>query len=849
MQPLVQAMLHRYPFLFIAIAACLGVLLDHVFKTFLGSGESFPFRLRCWGTLAVCLVVVLNAGVIVGRRRKRKTTGFGRISVNGVWLICLSALWHGYCDHRYESAGVLRWIRENDQPAILRGTLDSTVTLRPNPMANLERREAVPQLQSQLTLRVDSARDGGLWRPTSGRLLVFADGDLSDRLPGDRLQVMGQVRRFNAPSNPGEPDLRPMYRRRGLHGKVDTKNADSIQSLTSGPSNLSRLIASVAGRARQTLFRHTDEVTGPLAVALIVGQREFVEPKTRDKLLATGTAHLLSVSGMHLAILVIGVSSLISLVGLRGAAKFTIVILFSMFYVAVTGGRPPVMRAAILVGVLILATGFRRPSQPLNTLAVAALVLIAINPENVFSVGVHLSFLAVVVLMLAGRTITPAGLSAELELKRDAEFDALLDQSSGRLRWLIKAAGRLVVQMAWLSGCVTAVSLPLIWSTFHLISFVSVLTNVAVWFGLVIALPAGVTTVVFAMVHPWLAMLPGVVCHGALAYMWWIIDWAAAIPMGHLWLPAPPIVAVILYYLVLLCSLMDRTRRGRWIRLGWFTVWCLAATVTATRPSPIPPETLEATFIDVGHGTAVVIRNDSGAVYLYDCGRLGNALGTSREIDAALWSMGIYRIDAILLSHADADHYNAFGSLCDRFDVRRVILPAGMLSSTDPLLDTVRTAIERHQIELREVSAGDSVSAIGMDLQVMHPPPHGVGGDDNANSMVLRVDHADQSLILPGDLEPPGVTPVTSQPRPFPGGVLMAPHHGSLTLDSAQVLRWARPSVAVVSGGTRAGRPEVAAMLSVTGSEVVTTTNGGAVRIRMHADGRIEVRSWRKSPW
>jgi competence protein ComEC len=118
---------------------------------------------------------------------------------------------------------------------------------------------------------------------------------------------------------------------------------------------------------------------------------------------------------------------------------------------------------------------------------------------------------------------------------------------------------------------------------------------------------------------------------------------------------------------------------------------------------------------------------------------------------------------------------------------------------------------------------------------VLHPPPYRVQGNDNANSLVLRIDADGQSLVLPGDLEPPGLEMVLNRSRPLPGGVLMAPHHGSLTVDSQAILDWARPGQVIVSGGERAKRPEVAEALRVRGSDVFVTAEIGAIQVTLTA--------------
>jgi competence protein ComEC len=279
-------------------------------------------------------------------------------------------------------------------------------------------------------------------------------------------------------------------------------------------------------------------------------------------------------------------------------------------------------------------------------------------------------------------------------------------------------------------------------------------------------------------------------------------------------------------------------------------VWGLATCFLVTRAADLPPDTLEATFIDVGHGTSVIVRSPDKKVWLYDCGRMGNALGTSRDIDTALWSLGVTHLSGVFLSHADTDHYNALPALLERFRVDRVITPPEMLSDEDEGLMEMRSALLRHGVVVREIAAGGLREAIDdAAMSVLHPPPEGIDGSDNANSLVLCVEHAGKTLLLPGDLEPPGTESLISLPRPPPGGVLMAPHHGSLSMNADAVLAWVRPAETIVSGSTRAGRVEVREMLSVTGSGVHVTAVEGAVRVRMDGRGRILVRRWLDRPW
>ncbi len=760
------------------------------------------------------------------------------------------ALRHAHDGAEFQSASILSVAHPTAQPAVIEGTVDKPVILRRHPLADQIGRRGGSPWQTQIELSVRQYRVGHQFQPFTGRLLVVCDGRLDDLRPGDSIRVFGSLRSFSAPTNPGQRDLRSVFRRRYLHARVNVDRPEQVVVIDAGSNRPTRLIAAIAADSRDRLLAHTSKRNGPLAVALVIGQRDFVDTDTRDLLLVTGTAHLLSVSGLHLAIIVVLASWLAMGLRLSGTLKIVCIIAICLLYTAITGARPPVVRAAVLVVAVMLSMWMRRPSQPINTLALAALLLIAYNPELVFSVGVQLSFLAVATLLVCGRRSSQRSLAVERSVAREQRLQSLVEKSRWQpIRWL-RLAAHFVGQLIWYSLCVTMLSMPLVWHQFHLVSPISVVTNVLLGPLLFVALGTGVATVVGGWIADPLAIVPGFVCDHSLGSMRWVIETAASIPGGHHWLPAPPTWWVIAFYVVLAGSLLLPTgRRASMFRYLCIVGWAGAAYLIATHQSALPKGTVEATFVDVGHGTCVVLRFDNDDVWLYDCGRLGNDNGSSRDIDSTLWSMGVSSLQGIFLSHADADHFNALPGVLRRFGADQIITPPGMLGEPEGALVAARRAIEAAGVPVRELSRGDRLNIGGCSIEVLHPPLVRLPGSDNANSLVLQIDHGGEALLLPGDLEPPGTEALIRQRRPPPGGALMAPHHGSLAMEAESVLQWSRPGDTIVSGGQRARRPEVQEMLSTTGSGVYVTANVGAIRVRLSRQGEVQVRSWLESPW
>jgi competence protein ComEC len=826
-------LVYRLPLLLIAISAVIGVLLDSQL------GGPHP----AWGLVWMLLLVAAIVAIIAARKRVR------RAATILVWLP-LTALLHHSSEVSYQQADLLKHVGATSEPTILEGVIDIPLVLRRHPLADQPSRRDQSPWQTQLEVDLARIKIGRRFQPTDGRVLVFVDGRRDELRPGDAIRIYGTIQQFTPPTNPGERDLRPIYQRRRLHARVQVGSQDQVVLLGQRWGGLNRRIASIAASSRDLLLRHTSPSTGPLAVALVIGQRDFVDRDTRDLLLVTGTAHLLSVSGLHLAIIAVLASWSAMVFGSNSFLRIGWVILVCLLYTAITGGRPPVMRAWVLVAILMIAIWIRRPNQPINTLSLAALLLIVINPKFVFSIGVQLSFLAVATLLLCGQRRVDGGAAVEQAIERERRMESLIDSARWQPFYYLRYGLHLVAQLAWFSACVTAISLPLVWQQFHVVSPVSVLTNVILGPFLFFALAAGVTTVVCGSLFDSLAILPGFICEFSLRAMRWLIESAASIPWGHFWLPAPPAWWVLIFYAVMAATLfLPQGRTVSSLRLGWIAGWLVIAMMLATAAAEMDAGSIEATFVDVGHGTCVVMRFAEDEVWLYDCGRLGNDTGSSRGIDVALWSLGVTGLQGVYLSHADADHFNALPGVLKRFSVAEIITPPGMLDEPEPALRKVRDAIHDSGAVVRELASGAQWTCRGHAVSVLHPPPERLSGSDNANSLVLRIDCGGKTLLLPGDLEPPGTRMLIRAQRPPPGGVLMAPHHGSLRMDAASVLQWSRPGETIVSGGQRARRPEVEQMLSTTGSGVHVTSELGAIRAIIDRDGNIEVRSWAESPW
>ncbi|MFG0254838.1 MAG: ComEC/Rec2 family competence protein [Rhodopirellula sp. JB053] len=858
-----ESLAWRQPMTVLAAFAWAGIAIDQ-FAT---------ITMAAWTALLLLCVVAMTGTAWLPRGRAK-----------GLAVVCLCmvvmssfALRHATSIANYRSSTVLHVLTEQPQPMIMVGIVDRPARLQKDAITDGGNLGAAAGMgrsgyQTILQVSIETIRIRFDQVPFSGRAMVRVDGDCSDLLPGDRVKVFGQIALFRSPTNPGERDIREWAKRSNLHCVFDVDRPDDVLSASDDdvesppPTNSTglwmsgqRVIAQLAASARDSILQQITPDQQGLALALLLGQRDLLDRSTSESLLVTGTAHLLSVSGLHLGILLVLARITGGLLRLPLRGQLLLLGAVTMFYVAITGGRPPVLRAAILLATLVLSTAMARPNHSINSLSLAGILLALWMPSAIFGVGMQLSFLAVATLLSCGRPRGRGLTAASQSVAVEDNFDELARKSYGRWRRYATVATQSIATALWYSGCVSVITHPIVWHQVHVESPVSVFVKLVLSPMMAVALTAGVATVIAGWTFTPIAIIPGWICSKILVAMQSFIEIANSMPAGHVWLPSPSWGLVCAYYLVLLAIIACYPiGRRTYLVTAWSLVWFVAAWWTATTPSPLPHDTYEATFVDVGHGTATVLRPNQSDVWLYDCGWMGNLNRSSRKIDDVLWSMGVTKIAGVVISHADADHFNALPGLARRFQIGCIVTPPEMLDGEGATLAHVREVIREHDIPIYEIDRDLSLGNVeGFDgehswfanVEVLHPPRQQLDANDNANSLVLRINCAKRCLLLPGDLEPPGTAVLTSTPRPPPGGVMMAPHHGSLHMDADAVLQWARPRETVVSGGKRAAKVAVTEMLSAAGGGVHVTSKEGAVRVRIPLNGDLEIRTWAGSPW
>jgi competence protein ComEC len=509
-------------------------------------------------------------------------------------------------------------------------------------------------------------------------------------------------------------------------------------------------------------------------------------------------------------------------------------------YAAVVGPQPSVMRATILTMATVSALVRGRAASAGNLLGAAALFVMAYNPCEIFRAGTQFSFLAVAVLIAFARwSWRPA---------RIDPLERLIDEARP---WPAKAVRRLGT---WLLG-MTAASLavgvamaPLVAYHFNVVTPASILITPLAGPLIAVALAAGVGIVSVGWLIPPLGSALGWLCGGNLRATESLVVFAQEIPGSYFYSPGFPAWWLWGFYGIAgLLIALPRLRPRRSWQLSAAMVWLAIGYAAVGLERYSKPNELRCTFLSVGHGCCAVMELPGGQTVLYDSGSLGSPDAVAKTIATFLWSRGIERIDAVVLSHADIDHYNAMPGLVERFPIGAVYVSPMMF---DPIATGgdltaptyLRKVLQNAGVPMREIWMNDRLRT-GDDavaIEVLHPPREGVLGRDNANSLLLAVDYAGTRLLLPGDLESPGIERVMADP-PLDCDILLAPHHGSALSDPPGFAAWSTPEWVVMSGERPARTLLAQDSYQQAGATVLHTADGGAITCVISPEGaRLE---------
>ncbi|MBC7445570.1 MAG: DNA internalization-related competence protein ComEC/Rec2 [Polaromonas sp.] len=631
---------------------------------------------------------------------------------------------------------------------------------------------------------------------------------------GERWQMTVRLKAPHGNSNPHGFDYELWLWEQGIQaaGYVRAGPRDAL------PVRLSVSWQHPVERARQAVREaiYAQVSNRPLAgvlAALVVGDQNAIERADWEVFRATGVAHLMSISGLHITMFAWAASLLIG--GLwRRSARITPRLclalpassagalgglLLAALYAAFSGWGVPAQRTIWMLAAVVLLRQSGRQWPWLQTWLLAMAVVVVLDPWALMQAGFWLSFAAVGILFA-----TDSGAANKDRESAQGQYDSrFMPRWLGGLKnGLLKSA-----KEQWV---VTLALTPLTLLLFNQVSLVGLLANaVAIpWVTLVVT-PLAMLGVLYAPVWDVAAAAVGLLS----ALLQPLAGWSLA----SLSVAAAPLWCALAG--VLGGALVAMRLPWHWRLLGI----PLLLPVLLWQPAPVAPGQFEILGADIGQGNALLVRT-AGHALLYDTGPR-----FSRESDAGhrvlvplLRALGT-RLDILMLSHRDSDHTGG----------------APAVLAMQPQARLVSSVEDGHALQALRPSercaAGQRWVWDGVNFEVLHPQADDYDRPNKSNAMscVLRISNGRQTALLVGDIEAPQEARlVASQPALLKADFLLVPHHGSKTSSSEIFLDAVQPHLALAQAGyrNRFGHPAgpVAARYDARGIRLIRSAQCGA---------------------
>ena len=741
-----------------------------------------------------------------------------------------------------------RFLSEEPRLVKVRGTIvgePQTRILPPMPLAGDSSWLAEEATLTRFDLDCREVECDGRWRATCGRLRVVDHGASQGLRHGALVTAIGTARRPAGPTNPGQIDAAALLRRRGLHGTLALSAGGLAIEQPGSIRSLRAAIYAARASMRQTLGTalSADKRTAALLRALVLGDRTEIDEELEGAFARTGAIHLLAVSGFHVAVVAWVVWALNALAGLGRRASAALVLCAVVAYAFVTGAPPSVVRAAIMASAFVLAVLLRRQPDSIQSVALAAIVLLIIRPFDLFNAGFQLSFVAVLGIICLSHEF------AALLRPRKGLFErAADDEALNTWRRLLRYAWHKGAGAAGVSMAAWVAVLPLTAYYFNLFSPITVFLNL-------LAVPlAGLLTVLgfthlgLTVAHPAVAVASAYPARGSSWLLAQLVFGADRVPLASAYCPSPALGWVLGYYALALVFVARRRLGLSAARAA--SVWVLGVLAyTLLASSGRPPKGLELTALDVGHGNATVIRFPDGSTVLYDCGTYGRNDVGRWAAAPALWRWGVRTIDLLVVSHADADHINGIPALLGRFRIGHVVY--------SPVLERAEAGrqllkmLRARRIPATPALAGERFRVgRGNTLEVLWPIPWSLGlrpDDQNDNSLVMRIEHTGRRILLGGDIQRVGPTVLIHSRPDLQADVLLVPHHGCAMERADAFAAAVRAQYALCSNRADQLHPTTVAAYEAAGARILATCLHGAITIRIR-DGTLEALPWKMPP-
>ncbi len=683
-------------------------------------------------------------------------------------------------------------------------------------------------------LKIDSIMtEGKVFRVSTKLLCKFnVESDtvktylLNELHIGNQIVTAGDIYKPRNKRNPGEFDYREYLLTKNITATMNISDAKII--LVDDQTNI---FDDLIYKARLVIDKKIHQFHSAEAAALLRGlllaDRSEIDFDTRENFVNAGVVHVLAVSGLHVGYIVIIFMVIASRFNLYIRSLVTIIGLLG--FLVITGSPPSVFRASVMAIVFIIAQLSNRSTFGLNSLALAGLIILLLNPLEIFSAGFQLSFSAVISILIIYPKISRQILKFNL---------------NKHLQWIIMFIG---VSLSAQIG-----TLPFTLYYFHKLSLIALAANIIVipMIGLIVAI--GFITLGVSLISSWLAFIFASTNNILVLVLNYLVTISGGLGFSHIYIPNFSLYDSIVFYLFIGFAF---TLWKRMQTLKARIIFCILipasmlAYFNLDNKDLIPEGYLSVMVIDIGQGDAILIKFPNGKTALIDAGNKTDSFDNGeRVIKPLLNNLGIEKIDYGFISHVDADHYKGFIYLISNDLIEHIYKPR-----TDTSLNkekVLQELITSHLLPYDDYCE-DTVNIDNCRLYMLNDTTdiRYSSFDSNDRSGVIKLVYGQTSFLFLGDagLETEEML-MEKYTKLLESDVIKLGHHGSKTSSGFNFLKTVNAKDALISAGiaNRFDHPskEVLEKIKILDMKVHRTDEEGALIFRSNGS-TIQKINWK----
>ena len=640
-----------------------------------------------------------------------------------------------------------------------------------------------------------------------GMQYTHVDGKISIKLPypvkgygyGDEITASGILYRPSSRRNPGELDYGDYLERKGIYAQLRAPEGANIEMHSAGHGNV--IMREIVEPVRELLSGafarfHTGQELEFLR-AIVLGQRSGIDPEVLDDFRDTGTLHILAVSGLHVGFVVLIVQVVLSFLLVPKRWTPPVIIAAILLYILVTGARPPVMRAGVFLIIYNLGMMTQKWRDALNILGSTSVIVLLINPRELFDPGFQLSFCAVIGIIYFTRKVSPL-LFKSSDHKSTSGGKGMPQQFS--IRWWGNNVRSLFIMSA---GAFFGTALVMAYH-FHRLApggiFLSILFVPAA--ALVVGL--GFAEIVFGSLFTGVGTVLSSTNDALIQIMFRANRLFTGVPgvnftVGHheiIW------VVFLIIFVIITVPIFSSMPNHKYkiifsiavVMIIWGSWW--------TQPDGL----MRVTFLDVGQGDAAVISFPDGTHWLVDGGDKWESsdAGENHVVPYMRWA-GIRGLNGVILSHPNRDHYGGLPSVLKYAAVDT--LYEGIDSRFFSLAPELNAAALERNTGRRLIIRGDKIGYNALwRMYVLSPLIESQDAIDmnnlNEYSVALFIIYGKTKFLFTGDIGAAVEKELTQKYGSFLNSdVIKVAHHGSKYSSDSEFLRTVMPEYAVISAG------------------------------------------------